>query len=88
MPIRALVWFDNFHKIHIRAVRVSSFMGAIGMPSAGSITHWIRDVRRGDSAAAEGLWKRYFPKLVQLARKNFRVCPAKWLTRKTLRSVP
>ncbi|MGA2255202.1 MAG: ECF-type sigma factor [Thermoguttaceae bacterium] len=40
------------------------------MPSGGSITHWIREVRQGDSAAAEALWKRYFPKLVQLAQKK------------------
>jgi RNA polymerase sigma factor (sigma-70 family) len=40
------------------------------MPASGSITHWIRAVRQGDSAAAEGLWKRYFPRLVQLARKK------------------
>ncbi len=45
------------------------------MPSAGSITHWIREVRQGDSAAAEGLWKRYFPKLVQLARKKLQGLP-------------
>jgi RNA polymerase sigma factor (sigma-70 family) len=45
------------------------------MPSGGSITHWIREVRRGDSAAAEALWQRYFPKLVQLARQKLQGSP-------------
>src|SRR5271165_5581476 len=45
------------------------------MPSGGSITHWIREVRRGDSVAAEGLWKRYFPKLVQLVQKKLQGLP-------------
>jgi RNA polymerase sigma factor (sigma-70 family) len=45
------------------------------MSSGGSITHWIREVRRGDSAAADALWQRYFPKLVQLARKKLQGSP-------------
>jgi len=39
------------------------------MPS-GSITHWIREVRHGNSAAAETLWNRYFPGLVRLESKR------------------
>jgi DNA-directed RNA polymerase specialized sigma24 family protein len=40
------------------------------MASEGSITRLIREVRAGDPAAAEGLWQRYFPQLVQVARQK------------------
>jgi DNA-directed RNA polymerase specialized sigma24 family protein len=45
------------------------------MSSGGSITHWIREVCRGDSAAAEALWHRYFPQLVHLAREKLLSAP-------------
>jgi RNA polymerase sigma factor (sigma-70 family) len=45
------------------------------MSSGGSITHWIREVRRGDSVAAEALWQRFFPQLVRLARKKLQGSP-------------
>jgi DNA-directed RNA polymerase specialized sigma24 family protein len=35
---------------------------------AGSVTRFFRQLRDGDSAAANGLWERYFPRLVALAR--------------------
>jgi DNA-directed RNA polymerase specialized sigma24 family protein len=38
------------------------------MASGGSITHWIKELREGDSAAAEALWHCYFPRLVEFAR--------------------
>ena len=37
---------------------------------AGSITHFLGQLRDGDSAAAEALWERFFPRLVGLARKT------------------
>jgi DNA-directed RNA polymerase specialized sigma24 family protein len=40
------------------------------MSSNGSVTHWLDDIRRGNSAAAEALWQRYFPELVRLAREK------------------
>lgn len=40
------------------------------MSSGGSVTHWIRDIKDGESVAARGLWERYFPKLVRLARQK------------------
>ena len=48
------------------------------MNSGGSITHWIDEVRGGNRDAAQGLWERYFARLVRLARmqiseKNRRV---------------
>jgi len=45
------------------------------MLSGGSITHWIREVRQGDSRAAEALWNRYFPQLVRLAKKKLQGLP-------------
>ena len=45
------------------------------MSSGGSITHWIHEVRVGDSRAAAALWDRYFPQLVRLAKKKLRGLP-------------
>jgi DNA-directed RNA polymerase specialized sigma24 family protein len=38
------------------------------MPSDGSVTHWLAQVREGDAEAVRQLWERYFTRLVQLAR--------------------
>ncbi|HKI35430.1 MAG TPA: ECF-type sigma factor, partial [Gemmataceae bacterium] len=41
------------------------------MPSAdGSVTRWLGDLQAGDRAAAQQLWKRFFGRLVGLARKR------------------
>ena len=45
------------------------------MSSEGSITQWIAQIKDGDSAGAKGIWQRYFPRLVQLARKQIRGVP-------------
>jgi DNA-directed RNA polymerase specialized sigma24 family protein len=42
------------------------------MPSEGSVTGWIGQLKVGDPAAAEQLWERYFRRLVGLARKKLR----------------
>ena len=42
------------------------------MPSPGSVTRRIADLKAGDHAAAEELCKRYFEELVRLARKKLR----------------
>ena len=47
------------------------------MSTAGSITCWIQQVRQGDPAAAEALWKRYFPRLVKLAKAKLKDLPGK-----------
>src|SRR5205809_635100 len=44
--------------------------GTRPMSSAASVTHWIRQLRAGDQAAAQQLWERYFHRLVGLARKK------------------
>jgi DNA-directed RNA polymerase specialized sigma24 family protein len=40
------------------------------MSSSQSVTHWIREFRRGNRTAAQELWERYFQRLVQLARQQ------------------
>jgi RNA polymerase sigma factor (sigma-70 family) len=40
------------------------------MSSAGSVTEWLEQLKRGDSSAAQKLWERYFEQLVRLARRN------------------
>jgi len=40
-------------------------------PVGGSVTLWLRSLRRGDDAAARQLWDRFFDRVVQLARRHF-----------------
>jgi DNA-directed RNA polymerase specialized sigma24 family protein len=40
------------------------------MSSTGSVTNWISKLKEEDQAAAQELWKRYFQRLVGLARKK------------------
>ncbi|HYT90591.1 MAG TPA: ECF-type sigma factor [Gemmataceae bacterium] len=42
------------------------------MSSAGSVTHWLRQLQAGNHAAAQPLWERYFHQMVQLARQKLR----------------
>src|SRR5262249_22722064 len=46
------------------------------MSSVGSVTAWIEQLRAGDHAAAERLWKGYFQRLVVLARRKLRRAPS------------
>ena len=45
------------------------------MCSSNSITRWLDELERGNSAAADAIWKRYFPELVHLAREKLRGVP-------------
>jgi DNA-directed RNA polymerase specialized sigma24 family protein len=45
------------------------------MASAGSVTHWLGQLRLGDAAAAQPLWEGYFHRLVGLARAKLRGSP-------------
>lgn len=36
--------------------------------SRGSVSHWLIDLREGDSLAAQQLWNRYFAQLVPIAK--------------------
>ena len=40
--------------------------------SQGSITRWIAELKQGDLGAANGLWERYFTRMVDLARTRLR----------------
>ena len=44
------------------------------MPT-GSVTHWLDQLKRGDLAAAQPLWDRYFRRLVTLARRRRAALP-------------
>ena len=45
------------------------------MSSFGSVTHWIGQLKSGDSVAVQKLWDRYFQKLVRLARRKLQHSP-------------
>jgi DNA-directed RNA polymerase specialized sigma24 family protein len=42
------------------------------MSADGSITHLIIRLKQGDRSAAEGIWRTYFGRLVELARSRLR----------------
>src|SRR4051812_19501008 len=43
--------------------------------AAGSVTHWIGDLKLGGQEAAARLWGRYFDGLVRIARDRLREAP-------------
>jgi RNA polymerase sigma factor (sigma-70 family) len=45
------------------------------MSDERSVSHWLGQVRLGESGAARMLWERYFPRLVGLARKRLQDAP-------------
>jgi DNA-directed RNA polymerase specialized sigma24 family protein len=45
------------------------------VPSSGSVTHWIGQLKAGEHAAAQELWDRYFPRLVGLAHQMLQGTP-------------
>lgn len=45
------------------------------MSDNNSITGYLHQLRSGDSAGAAGLWRRYYPQLVRLARQKLRDAP-------------
>src|SRR5690349_5944237 len=45
------------------------------MSGEGSITGWLAQLAEGDRPAAEQLWRRYFHRLVGLARRKLRDAP-------------
>lgn len=42
------------------------------MTRAGSVTHWIHEIKAGNRDASQELWRRYFDRLVRLARQKMR----------------
>jgi DNA-directed RNA polymerase specialized sigma24 family protein len=45
------------------------------MAAPGSVTHWLNELRTGDSVAARKLWEQYFQRLAELARRRLRDLP-------------
>jgi DNA-directed RNA polymerase specialized sigma24 family protein len=45
------------------------------MSTAGSVTHWIGQLKTGDRAAAQELWEEYFERLVRCVRKKLAGLP-------------
>jgi len=45
------------------------------MSSAGSVSHWISQLKARDPVAAQKVWERYFARLVNLARNRLRGQP-------------
>ncbi len=45
------------------------------MSTAGSVTHWIGELKAGHRDAAQQLWQSYFHRLVGLARAKLRGAP-------------
>jgi ECF sigma factor len=45
------------------------------MSGAGSVTHWIEQLKAGEQAACQKLWEVYFQRLVGLARKRLQGAP-------------
>src|SRR5262245_18056152 len=45
------------------------------MSAEGSVTRWLDRLKEGDPAAAQGLWERYYGRLVALARQKLRGAP-------------
>jgi DNA-directed RNA polymerase specialized sigma24 family protein len=43
----------------------------VEVPSRGSVTCWLDELKLGHEAAAQQLWNRYFIQLVTLARQRF-----------------
>jgi len=46
------------------------------MSSPGSVSHWLQQLSAGDRRAVERLWERYYPRLVELARRRLQGLPA------------
>jgi RNA polymerase sigma factor (sigma-70 family) len=40
------------------------------MPDAGDVSHWIEQVKDGDSQAAQLIWQHYYERLVRMARRR------------------
>ena len=41
-----------------------------GPKLSNSVSQWIVNLQKGDADAAQRLWDRYFPELVEFARKR------------------
>src|SRR5438105_426196 len=49
--------------------------GEMLMSSAGSVSHWIAQLKAGDQAAAQPLWEAYYRQLVERAHQKLHGTP-------------
>lgn len=45
------------------------------MNLSDTVTDWLRQLQDGEGLAVQKLWERYFPRLVELARRQLRAIP-------------
>lgn len=45
------------------------------MSTAQSVSHWIADLKEGDSDAAQNLWDRYAARLIEIAQRRMKHTP-------------
>ncbi len=65
--------FRTYNAYHNDLMRTAP--GTWTLPVAGSITHWIWQLKNGDPAAAQQLWECYYLRLVGLARAKLQDQP-------------
>lgn len=41
----------------------------------GSVSHWLKELKTGDSLAVEAIWQRYYQKVVELAVRKMKINP-------------
>ena len=41
----------------------------------GSVSHWLKELKTGDSLAVEAIWHRYYQRVVELASRKMKVNP-------------
>jgi hypothetical protein len=42
---------------------------------AGSVSHWLREVKSGRSSAVDAIWRRYYQRVVQYATRKMKTNP-------------
>jgi hypothetical protein len=52
------------------------------MSTKGTVSHWIEELKKGDEAAAQWLWQRYYQRLDYLARRRRAVRGDEWPMRR------
>lgn len=41
----------------------------------GSVSHWLRELKAGDSSAVAAIWQRYYERVVQFAEQKLKINP-------------
>ena len=67
---RAVLTHANSPTAGKSPVRSWSLAGIDRMAKSGSVSQWIKCLKRGESVAADNVWKRYHGNLLRLARRR------------------